>query len=114
MSKSSPPNREGFWRPIVGGASLLPGPIPNEKPWRGKSLFLKALEAAESESSELAYRGWSTCRLCGEHNGSKEHTLTRSGRDWIWPSGYYHYIKVHNVRPSLAFQEFILGETIKY
>jgi hypothetical protein len=27
--------------------------------------------------------------------------------DWVWPSGYKHYIEDHEVQPSLAFQEFV-------
>lgn len=100
-------NREGFWYSKY--EPLLPKPVPNDKPWKGQSQFLKALIKVESKLSPLRYKGWSTCRVCKKHNGSTEYR--KNG--WAWPDGLAHYILEHNVRPSLAFQEFILGEPLK-
>lgn len=33
------------------------------------------------------------------------------GITWEWPSGFEHYVREHNVRPSWAFQSFILAAT---
>jgi hypothetical protein len=101
-------NREGFWRTEDKG-SRLPMPIPRDKPWKGKREFLAALDNAQLHAKSLHCKGWSTCRLCKRKNG----TVTFQLGDWEWPSGYAHYVLKHNVRPSLAFQEFILGETLK-
>lgn len=54
------------------------------------------------------YKGSSTCRCCGNTNGSGDY----KSDGWVWPEGLHHYIAKHNVRPSLAFQEFILGRQI--
>jgi hypothetical protein len=95
--------REGYW--YTGKGSLLPKPVPNEKPWKGKKLFLKWLAKRESEAYKEHFKGSSKCRVCGKKNGSASFQLL----GWQWPSGFAHYVREHNVRPSLAFQEFILG-----
>jgi hypothetical protein len=106
--------REGFWKPKGDVASSLP-PCPPErdKPWKGKSVFLQALARAESNAQQIKYRGFSTCRLCGKTNGTIEMKVSQKGLTVVWPEGYKHYVKVHNVRPSLAFQEFIEKREIK-
>lgn len=96
--------REGFWYSKY--EPLLPIPLPLEKSWKGKKDFLENLKKKESKARTARYKGWSTCRICGVNNGSEEF----SSDGWIWPQGFAHYVKEHNVRPSLAFQEFICGE----
>ena len=39
-------------------------------------------------------RGFSTCRICGEPNGSKEYT----DGTFLWPEGLAHYVHNHSVR----------------
>lgn len=101
------PRREGFWR--SGKKSHLPMPVGREKAWAGKKAFLKKFREVEAQAGKAYYKGWSTCRLCGDLNGSIEYSY----KGWVWPAGYAHYIKAHNVRPSLAFQDFVLGEFVK-
>lgn len=100
--KTTRVNREGFWK--EGEDSALPMPRARARSWRGQGAFLTCLETAEIDAHAVHYRGWSTCRICGAHNGSSEFRLG----NWVWPSGFRHYVEVHNVRPSLAFQEFII------
>lgn len=99
--------REGFWN--TGKGSALPDPIENNEPWPGQAEFLKALTAVEGQAEKEAYRGVSMCRVCKRVNGS----VTYISGGWEWPSGFAHYVKEHNVRPSLAFIEFITQEEIK-
>lgn len=108
MRKSKPLNREGFW--YSEHSPYLPKPVPREKAWKGKREFLTALAEKESspDANSTQYRGWSTCRICGCNNGSSDYELD----GWLWPVGYSHYVEEHNVRPSLAFQEFILDYQI--
>lgn len=104
-------NREGFW--FSEYDPLLPMPVASETGWTGKTEFIKALVEAESGAQVVHYRGFSSCRLCDLRcNGTKEYTLTRDTGTWRWPEGYRHYVLEHNVRPSLAFQEFILGHKL--
>jgi hypothetical protein len=105
--------REGFW--YCGKGSLLPKPHERKKAWKGKRIFLKALSTIESKilSKEIGeckyYKGWSDCRICDKRNGEDEFYY----KNWCWPSGYYHYVDKHNIRPSLAFQEFVLRRVLK-
>ncbi len=32
---------------------------------------------------------------------------------WEWPAGFRHYVEDHRVRPSAAFEEFILATATK-
>lgn len=107
--------REGFWKPnnSISESALPVCPPGKDKLWKGKGIFLKALDSTETSARRTKYKGYSTCRLCGENNGDEELSLKRGGVTAVWPSGYRHYIKTHNVRPSLAFQEFVERREIK-
>jgi hypothetical protein len=95
---------EGHWRVSVDEVSELPWPTPNPD-WGERGAFLHALESVEGRAERIAYRGISICRICRCHNG---HEGLRLG-GWEWPAGYRHYIADHGVRPSLAFEDFILN-----
>lgn len=101
--------REGFWRTHeTENVSGLPWPVAGE-PWEdvsrvaGQSAFLDKLAVTERHAGSAGYRGHSNCRLCGIANGSRTFILD----DWQWPSGYRHYVEVHNVRPSPEFERFV-------
>lgn len=102
--KKADTRREGFY--FSKYEPWLPAPVPYMGPWPGKKSFLAKLTKLEEKSEPRAYRGSSTCRVCGCRNGSEEFTV----KGWSWPSGYLHYITEHNVRPSLAFEEFVVGD----
>lgn len=55
------------------------------------------------------YRGWSSCRCCQKHNGSREYNY----RDWAWPEGFRHYIADHNVIPTKDFLKEVLNIDLK-
>jgi len=107
-------NKEGFWWSTH--EPHLPKPIALSYKWTGRKEFLRALSQIESSIENYSLgkvnhqKGSSRCRLCEEHpmNGSAEYELNCLGNTWRWPEGLRHYVSVHNVRPSLAFQEFIL------
>jgi len=106
-------SREGFWRDDSDDeTSHLPRAKEKDFTWLGQKAFLEALGKVEqSDFTEgQKFKGVSACRCCGEDNGAYEYTLTARGfPTWVWPEGYAHYIEVHNLRPSLAFQELILA-----
>ncbi len=93
--------REGFW--WSKREPDLPKPKEREKPWKGQREFLALLQQVQAKTRAAHYRGWSTCRICGQKNGSTEYK--RNG--WVWPGGFYHYVKDHNVKPSDAFITFV-------
>jgi hypothetical protein len=103
----------------------LPMPIA-QAPWTGQSQFLQLLQCLEQKYMKcyreyvnqynahrtpapvdpghvIAYRGWSTCRICGTHNGSREFHVD----GWQWPEGYRHYLSAHNVEPDPEFKAFV-------
>lgn len=98
--------KEGFW--YEGAKSSLPKPIALLEPWKDKGRFLKALAELESRVREHGrvkrYKGESMCRICECRNGSTEFEF----KGWVWPVGFRHYVKDHNVLPSLAFRKFVL------
>lgn len=109
MSKKSELlRREGFWNDKRDSYPELPMPIESSEPWKGKKEFLSALDELEGSLRRRPYRGWSDCRCCGVHNGTADYEHD----GWKWPEGFRHYVASHNIRPSLAFQEMVLGKYI--
>jgi len=99
------PKYEGFWRAKAEEQSELPWPIEHPT-WDNRNRFLKALQDKEEIAKKIDYRGFSICRLCGVRNGSQSLRL----REWEWPSGFRHYVEMHQVRPTEEFLNFIVGE----
>jgi len=100
------PEYEGYWRATIDERSDLPWPTPDTE-WTGRAVFLRFLDGIEAHAERIAYRGMSICRVCGRLNGHEGLRLA----GWEWPAGYKHYIADHGVRPSLAFERYILGLT---
>lgn len=99
--------REGFWCSETN--DKLPKPVPYPESWEGKEDFIKELTELEANhAKEILFKGFSRCRLCSKING----TVTYTAQGWEWPQGYRHYIVDHNVRPSLAFQEMVMGDCL--
>lgn len=100
--------REGFWHSEQ--EPWLPRPQPDTRPWPGQTKFVTTLQALQSQlvtdEQRKQYRGFSRCRCCGVTNGSIQFHC----QNWTWPIGFLHYVLVHNVRPSLAFEEYVVGD----
>lgn len=103
MSRYVNINREGFW----ASAEDTSLPTPMSVPWNNKTIFLRLLMKVEKKAERKTLKGWSSCRMCGAVNGSEELQFAIDGNVWAWPIGLWHYIDKHQVRPSLAFEEFI-------
>lgn len=102
------PKREGFWKSATEPDLL--NPLPHDEPWEGQKKFTTALELVEfdHETSQVRYRGFSRCRICGCSNG----TISYRRGEWEWPNGFLHYINAHNVRPTQEFIDFIFAQKI--
>lgn len=98
--------RDGFWRARESDRKDLPFPVANVQAWDGMAEFLLALSRIEAVAECATYRGMSRCRICDKWNGNEEYTY----KDWIWPEGFSHYVRDHNVMPSSEFKEFVLLE----
>ena len=52
------------------------------------------------------YRGMSTCRICGEFNGSQDLT----DGVYVWPSGLAHYVDEHDTALPSTFVNHVLDK----
>ena len=97
--------KEGFWRKNDEQESDLPSPVPSDVPV--DSTFLASLMSVQNRlRSSFQFRdydGRSKCRLCGQQNGSGEYVTQK----FVWPEGYLHYMRVHNVSPNPEFVWYI-------
>lgn len=70
---------------------------------REQDAYFADITAARDQAPMVAYRGWSSCRMCGCLNGTREY----QHGGWRWPEGYAHYIEQHNIVPTADFITFI-------
>jgi hypothetical protein len=97
----------GYWFE-KGGDETLPKPVAREKPWKGRRDFLAALAEVEAIATKNHYRGFSLCRVCECRNGTADFRLAKKHGNFVWPSGFAHYVKAHNVKPPQAFIDFVM------
>jgi thiol-disulfide isomerase/thioredoxin len=65
--------------------------------------YINLIKEIQKKSFCNYYFGVSRCRLCGKSNGSAEYTFS----NFIWPEGYIHYLKDHNVKIDDEFKTFL-------
>ncbi len=100
----------GFWAQVPPNH---PASVEGDLPWPSEFYTpnwddderLKIAVYLDSGKEHAAYKGWSTCRLCGIMNGSTELT---DGK-YLWPQGYSHYIREHKIRPPQLFVDWALS-----
>ena len=51
-------------------------------------------------------KGWSTCRICHKMNG----TTCLTDGEFVYPEGYSHYIRDHNIMPDLDLLAKVLSQ----
>ncbi|QXV73974.1 hypothetical protein [Rhizobium phage RHEph12] len=99
---------EGFWYDRAYRKETLGLPqveqCTRSRSYAGKSDVTTLIGAAQVKARVNHYKGWSTCRLCGEKNGSKEYSLN----GFRWPEGLIHYVDAHNVLVTGEFMNFLL------
>lgn len=88
----------GFWPPH-GPEAVAAVHAQVDPAFRDTQDFVVVLWYANDPDHRKQYRGISSCRVCGQMNGSADYI--RDG--WTWPQGYSHYIEAHGVRPPQAF-----------
>lgn len=100
----------GFWAQVPPNH---PASVEGDLPWPSEFYTpnwddderLKIAVYLDSGEEHAAYKGWSTCRLCGIMNGSTDLT---DGK-YLWPQGYSHYIREHKIRPPQIFIDWALS-----
>ena len=102
----------GFWSATPACTDGLPWPQPDATPWPDRETFLAHLQAVEARflpRQHLRFMGHSLCRLCGAENGCGEFV----DASFHWPSGYLHYVRDHDVRPSVEFVAWVAIEAAR-
>lgn len=95
----------GYWAP---GEERGPK-LPNVEDWVVPHMWepgvrKKVVQCLKSGLHLVSYCGWSSCRICGKHNGDSELT------DGVlyWPDGLVHYVEEHGVVLPSFFTGIIL------
>jgi hypothetical protein len=101
--------REGFFHADTNGDKVFPRARSRDTKWLGRSQFLTDLaKIQESKKVEVVtIKGQSKCRVCDEKIGTKAYQYKIGAIIFQWPEGLAHYVEEHNVRPGLAFQDFV-------
>jgi len=102
----------GFWYSKYEPKLPMPVQQAADSEWvrKGKpKSFARLLGIVEKMARCTGYKGSSRCRICGEWNGSMEYYH----EGWVWPEGYMHYIRDHNVKPPAKFIQFIVATITK-
>lgn len=82
------------------GGQVLTLPVENSLPVHetvAQNIIIARLKSLMETGYMAGYRGWSTCRICGKHNGTKELEIIRGRIKYCIPEGYVHYLEDHNV-----------------
>lgn len=99
--------RVGFWRSVHEPS--LPVPVENSGVNTDKVLDLvqSLMTPGREDVKRESYRGFSNCRICGIRNGNSEYTWYTNKEIVIFPSGYIHYLKDHNVKIDPKFEQLL-------
>lgn len=103
---------EGFWHdPSTKESRKDTNDLPRvelcamAKSYPGKDAVVTMMAGVQAAAKQNRFKGWSTCRICGEKNGSTEYVLGNVR----WPDGLMHYVTAHNVVLTGAFVQFLIG-----
>lgn len=94
----------GYWANYLDES--LPTPMANTSREDQAEIITK-LKSAMNNGYWQQYRGWSNCRLCGKHNGSKELEIIHGDVKYRIPEGYLHYLEDHQVAYDLRLLEIL-------
>lgn len=84
--------RIGYWKQREDSTEDLPWPVVGRQ--LSDDTKHKILLYLNRGKEYCAWKGCSTCRLCGCLNGT---VCMTDGKHFIWPEGYAHYIDKHNI-----------------
>lgn len=113
----------GFWNNERGQYPQFPMPKPTDMRPSLRKAIVDAL--ADVQASPLLqvvnYRGYSSCRICGNQQvnreldyqmGSREYSIAPEygkAHGWMWPEGLSHYVHEHGINLPEAFLIEVLG-----
>ena len=89
----------GFWK---GCDKWTQMPVANSSTTDQREIISK-IKLVQKFAKKTSYRGLSPCRICHDYNGSEEYAID----GFVWPSGYIHYLKKHNVAIDEEFSSYV-------
>lgn len=93
---------------------IFPFPKNMIKEWQNQVAFLYKMELVEKFLKESKrykkYKSINSCKICKKKITKGMFKI----RNLMWEDGLFHYIKVHNHKPSDQFIDFIFGFKIPY
>jgi hypothetical protein len=98
----------GYWKANVSETSNYPYPVANTGSKDDCELALALINVIERSATKIGYRGFSTCRICNQINGSQEYQAGDMNFRMAMPAGYRHYIEDHKVMPDLDNLELFI------
>ncbi len=108
----------GYWAPnqddtISSLLLVLLSPLPRVKdcvdPSWSREERERVLEHLRRGRVHDASFGFSSCRFCGQHNGTRDMT----DGTYVWPEGFAHYLTHHDVKPPPYFIHHVLTSAMK-
>lgn len=102
----------GYWYD-PNAKTVYPMPVPNSASENQIHQMLGTLTAASNKAETLYCKGFSTCRICHEPNGSEELCWLFNGNDFRIPSGLLHYITEHKVLVADLLPGGVLDSALK-
>jgi len=93
----------GYWREKENSNENLPWPQEGKLSDEVKQ---KVVDYLNKGKEYEAWLGWSNCRICGKMNGS----ICMTDGEFVYPEGYSHYIKDHNIMPDIGLLAKVLSE----
>jgi hypothetical protein len=102
----------GFWRDAEDFTHTFTDFPVEHSATHTQAKAIQLLEAREDycrrrpETHVTDYYGCSFCRICNKPNGASEYRMD----GFVWPSGYLHYLKDHQVQMDPSFHAYLLSE----
>ena len=83
-------------------------PIPSPTTQLNQNeICVRSLKILQLHGEVIHYFGWSTCRICHQHNECNEYIITYKDEKYAIPFGYFHYITDHNVKMDDMLVEIV-------
>jgi len=104
--KKEEPVYVGFWKTSRFNFNDLWKDYPEKNSAKeDQTDLIYRLQFLERYSPNIFYTDYSKCRICNSINGCNEYHY----KNFIWPGGYIHYIKDHNVNIDERLKQFLLN-----
>jgi len=82
----------------------LPWPADLVDEAQSPVILEKLAEYLDKCPNKEKYCGYSRCRICKEHVGSKD----KGDGTWVWPEGLSHYVREHKVKLPDDFIRWVI------